>query len=195
MRLHEGTYRPAPGEEDRLDTVLLLRTGTGDCAAAVRRIARRVLAAPRVPYGSPCWYHALLGLLWAGDADGARRHLDTEVGLAHAEGAVPRTAEALAVRGLVHLHQGHPAAAEEDAATRRTCSPGSAPTTATPGRSPAACSSTRRWSGTTWRGPAPSSTPPRRCPGTSPSPGGGSTCCSAPGAPSAGSGRRSAASP
>ncbi|OII68225.1 BREX system ATP-binding domain-containing protein [Streptomyces sp. CC77] len=115
VRLHEGTYRPAPGDEDRLDAVLLLRTGTGDRAAAVRRIARRVLAAPRVPYGSPCWYHALLGLLWAGDADEARRHLDTEVGLARTEGAAPRTAEALAVRGLVHLHLGVPAAAEEDA--------------------------------------------------------------------------------
>ncbi|MFJ4869998.1 BREX system ATP-binding domain-containing protein [Streptomyces sp. NPDC088757] len=116
IRLHEGTYRPGTDEdEDRLERVLLLRTAVGDSAQAVRRIANRFLAAPRAPYGSPTWYHALLALLWAGDADKARRHMDTEVRLARAEGTVTRIAEALAVRGLVQLHRGQLADAGDDA--------------------------------------------------------------------------------
>ncbi|MER7520488.1 BREX system ATP-binding domain-containing protein [Streptomyces sp. NPDC126499] len=117
IRLHEGTYRPGSGDEgqDRLERVLLLRTASGDSAQAARRIADRFLAVPRAPYGSPTWYHALLALLWAGDADEARRHMDTEVRLARAEGTVTRIAEALAVRGLVQLHRGQLADAEDDA--------------------------------------------------------------------------------
>ncbi|MGW6603183.1 BREX system ATP-binding domain-containing protein [Streptomyces sp. NPDC055036] len=115
IRLHEGTYRPGDGDEDRLERVLLLRTAAGDSAAAVRRIADRILTVPRAPYGSTTWYHALLALLWAGDVDEARRHMDTEVRLAHAEGTVTRIAEALAVRGLVQLHRGLLAEAENDA--------------------------------------------------------------------------------
>ncbi|MFB7863278.1 BREX system ATP-binding domain-containing protein [Streptomyces sp. NPDC056069] len=121
VRLHEGTYRPGPEAgygaeaEDRLERVLLLRTAAGDSAQAVRRIADRFLAAPRAPYGSPTWYHALLALLWAGDVDEARRHMDTEVRLARAEGTATRIAEALAVRGLVQLHRGLLADAEDDA--------------------------------------------------------------------------------
>lgn len=116
IRLHEGTYHPGAGEgEDRLELILLLRTAAGDSAQAVRRIADRFLAVPRAPYGSPTWYHALLALLWAGDADKARRHMDTEVRLARAEGTVTRIAEALAVRGLAHLHRGQLADAEDDA--------------------------------------------------------------------------------
>lgn len=105
IRLHEGSYRPGEGE-DRLERVLLLRTARGDSASAVRRIAHRILSVPRAPYGSPTWYHALLALLWAGDADDAQRRMDTEVRLARADGDVTRTAEALAVRGLVQLHRG-----------------------------------------------------------------------------------------
>ncbi|MFF5972936.1 BREX system ATP-binding domain-containing protein [Streptomyces sp. NPDC012769] len=119
IRLHEGTYRPGTedgeGGEDRLERVLLLRTAAGDSAQAVRRIADRSLAVPRAPYGSPTWYHALLALLWAGDVDEARRHMDTEVRLARAEGTVTRIAEALAVRGLVQLHRGLLTDAEDDA--------------------------------------------------------------------------------
>ncbi|MFG3346479.1 BREX system ATP-binding domain-containing protein [Streptomyces sp. NPDC048018] len=119
IRLHEGTYRPGPeagdGAGDRLERVMLLRTAAGDSAQAVRRIADRFLAAPRAPYGSPTWYHALLALLWAGDVDEARRHMETEVRLARAEGTTTRIAEALAVRGLVQLHRGLLAEAEDDA--------------------------------------------------------------------------------
>jgi DNA-binding CsgD family transcriptional regulator len=115
VRLHEGTYRPGAGDEERLERVLLIRTATGDSAPAVRRIARRILSVPRAPYGSPTWYHALLALLWAGDADEAQRHMDTEVRLARAEGTVTRIAEALAVRGLVQLHRGLLTEAEADA--------------------------------------------------------------------------------
>lgn len=117
VRIHEGTYRPGDGDEgeDRLERVLLLRTAAGESARSVRRIADRVLAAPRAPYGSPAWYHAVLALLWAGEADEAQRYLDTEVRLAGAEGTVPRIAEALAVRGLVQLHRGLLRPAEQDA--------------------------------------------------------------------------------
>ncbi|MET9953719.1 BREX system ATP-binding domain-containing protein [Streptomyces sp. NPDC006339] len=129
IRLHEGTYRPGVGDgassgtpsgagaggENRLERVLLLRTGAGDSAQAVRRIADRTLTVPRAPYGSPTWYHALLALLWAGDVDEARRHMDTEVRLARADGTVTRIAEALAVRGLVQLHRGLLPDAEDDA--------------------------------------------------------------------------------
>ncbi|MFI8825007.1 ATP-binding protein [Streptomyces sp. NPDC053431] len=121
VRLHEGSYRPGAPDlheaegEDRLERVLLLRTAAGDSAQAVRRIADRFLAVPRAPYGSPTWYHALLALLWAGDVDEARRHLDTEVRLARAEGTATRIAEALAVRGLVQWHRGLLAEAEDDA--------------------------------------------------------------------------------
>ncbi|MFE9765303.1 BREX system ATP-binding domain-containing protein [Streptomyces sp. NPDC005808] len=120
IRLHEGTYRPGEGDEedegeDRLERVMLLRTAAGDSAQAVRRIADRFLAGPRAPYGSPTWYHALLALLWSGDADEARRHMDTEVRLARAEGAMTQIAEALAVRGLVQLHRGLLEDAKDDA--------------------------------------------------------------------------------
>ncbi|MGA5068663.1 BREX system ATP-binding domain-containing protein [Streptomyces exfoliatus] len=117
IRLHEGTYRPGDRDEDRLERVLLLRTAAGNSAAAVRRIADRILTVPRAPYGSATWYHALLALLWAGDVDEAGRHIDTEVRLAHAEGTVTRIAEALAVRGLVQLHRGLLAEAGSDART------------------------------------------------------------------------------
>ncbi|WP_424217527.1 helix-turn-helix transcriptional regulator (plasmid) [Streptomyces sp. BI20] len=139
LRLHEGTAgAPAPEagtpeagtpeadgtpdglgargpEGDRLERVLLARTAAGDSAPAVRRIADRILSVPRAPHGSPSWYHALLALLWAGDVDGAGRHMAAEVRLARAEGAVPRLAEALAVRALVRLHRGALAEAEHDA--------------------------------------------------------------------------------
>ncbi|QNE79583.1 AAA family ATPase (plasmid) [Streptomyces finlayi] len=117
VRLHEGTYRADDrcGGEDRLERVLLLRTATGDSARAARRIANRSLTVPRAPYGSSTWYHALLALLWSGDVDEARRHLDTEVRLARAQGAVTRIAEALVVRALVQLHRGLLADAEDDA--------------------------------------------------------------------------------
>ncbi|NDZ77197.1 AAA family ATPase [Streptomyces sp. SID10853] len=115
IRLHEGTYTPGDEGEDRLEQVLLLRTAAGRSAQAVRRIADRFLALPRAPYGSPPWYHAVLALLWAGDMDEARRHLDTEVLLARAEGTVTRIAEALAVRALVQLHRGPLADADDDA--------------------------------------------------------------------------------
>ncbi|MCQ4083639.1 DUF2791 family P-loop domain-containing protein [Streptomyces sp. RB6PN25] len=115
VRIHEGTYRPGAGDEDRLERVLLLRTAAGDSAPAVRRIAHRILSVPRAPSGSPTWYYALLALLWAGDADEAQRHMDTEVRLARAEGTVTRIAEAVAVRGLVQLHRGLLTEAEEDA--------------------------------------------------------------------------------
>ncbi|MYS05212.1 helix-turn-helix transcriptional regulator, partial [Streptomyces sp. SID6041] len=104
-----------PGEDDRLLRVLLLRTATGDSASAARRIADRLLSVPRAPYGSARWYQALLAQLWAGDAEEARRHIDTEVGLARTDGRATRIAEALAVRGLVQLHRGQPARAEGDA--------------------------------------------------------------------------------
>ncbi|WP_406063088.1 DUF2791 family P-loop domain-containing protein [Streptomyces sp. NBC_01077] len=104
-----------PGEECRLLRVLLLRTATGDSAPAARRIADRLLAVPRAPYGSARWYQALLAQLWAGDVEEARRHIDTEVGLARADGGATRIAEALAVRGLVQLHRGQLARAEDDA--------------------------------------------------------------------------------
>ncbi|GAA2248789.1 MULTISPECIES: ATP-binding protein [Kitasatospora] len=115
VRIHEGTYQPWDGDEDRLARVLLLRTAAGDSAPAVRRIAHRILSVPRAPYGSTTWYHALLALLWAGDVEEVQRHLDTEVRLARAEGTVTRIAEALAVRGLVQLHRGLLTEAEEDA--------------------------------------------------------------------------------
>ncbi|MER6031485.1 BREX system ATP-binding domain-containing protein [Streptomyces sp. NPDC001851] len=115
IRLHEGSYRPGDGDEDRLERVLLLRTARGDSAPAVRRIAHRILSVPRAPYGSPTWYHALLALLWAGDVDDAQQRMDTEVRLARAEGNVARTAEALAVRGLVQLHRGLLTEAGDDA--------------------------------------------------------------------------------
>ncbi|MFF9347441.1 BREX system ATP-binding domain-containing protein [Streptomyces sp. NPDC014734] len=120
VRLHEGSYRPGDPDdgvegEDRLEQVLLLRTATGDSAQAVRRIAHRFLTGPRAPYSSPTWYHALLALLWSGDADEALRHMDTKVQLARAEGSVTRIAESLAVRGLVQLHRGQLADAEGDA--------------------------------------------------------------------------------
>ncbi|MFJ7986502.1 LuxR C-terminal-related transcriptional regulator [Streptomyces sp. NPDC096351] len=107
--------RHHPAEEDRLLRVLLLRTATGDSASAARRIADRLLSVPRAPYGSARWYQALLAQLWAGDAEEARRHIDTEVGLARADGRATRIAEALAVRGLVQLHRGQLARAESDA--------------------------------------------------------------------------------
>ncbi|MET9531356.1 BREX system ATP-binding domain-containing protein [Streptomyces sp. NPDC006649] len=115
IRLHEGTYSPGEEGEDRLEQVLLLRTAAGDSAQTVRKIAGRFLAVPHAPYGSPTWYHAVLALLWAGDMDEARRHMDTEVRLARAEGTVTRIAEALAVRGLVQLHRGPLADAGDDA--------------------------------------------------------------------------------
>ncbi|MFI1929002.1 MULTISPECIES: BREX system ATP-binding domain-containing protein [unclassified Streptomyces] len=117
IRIHEGTYRHGDGVEDRLERVLLLRTATGDSAAAVRRIADRILTVPRTPYGSTTWYHALLAQLWAGDVDEAGRHMDTEVRLAHAEGTATRIVDAHAVRGLVQLHRGQLAEAEHDART------------------------------------------------------------------------------
>ncbi|WP_395364527.1 BREX system ATP-binding domain-containing protein [Streptomyces sp. YH02] len=112
---HPSHGRHHPGEEDRLLRVLLLRTATGDSASAARRIADRLLSVPRAPYGSTRWYQALLAQLWAGDVEEARRHIDTEVGLARADGSTTRIAEALAVRGLVQLHRGQPARAEDDA--------------------------------------------------------------------------------
>ncbi|MFG2835924.1 BREX system ATP-binding domain-containing protein [Streptomyces zaomyceticus] len=113
VRLHEGGHHP--GEDDRLLRVLLLRTAAGDSASAARRIADRLLSVPRAPYGSARWYQALLAQLWAGDVEEARRHIDTEVGLARADGTTTRIAEALAVRGLVQLHRGQLARAEDDA--------------------------------------------------------------------------------
>ncbi|MFI8966895.1 ATP-binding protein [Streptomyces sp. NPDC053493] len=119
VRLHEGTYRPADEAladgGERLERVLLLRTAAGESAPAVRRIADRLLSVPRAPYGSPTWYHALLAQLWAGDVAEAQRHMDTEVRLARADGAVTRIAEALAVRALVQLHRGLLGPAEDDA--------------------------------------------------------------------------------
>ncbi|WP_329284006.1 BREX system ATP-binding domain-containing protein [Streptomyces sp. NBC_00691] len=112
---HHPRHGGHPGEEDRLLRVLLLRTATGDSAAAARRIADRLLSVPRAPYGSARWYQALLAQLWAGDVEEARRHIDTEVGLARADGSTTRIAEALAVRGLVHLHRGQLVPAEDDA--------------------------------------------------------------------------------
>ncbi|MFF2305015.1 BREX system ATP-binding domain-containing protein [Streptomyces sp. NPDC058128] len=112
---HPSRHGRHPGEEDRLLRVLLLRTAAGDSAAAARRIADRLLSVPRAPYGSARWYQALLAQLWAGDAEEARRHIDTEVGLARTDGSTTRIAEALAVRGLVQLHRGQLARAEDDA--------------------------------------------------------------------------------
>ncbi|MFF5784720.1 BREX system ATP-binding domain-containing protein [Streptomyces sp. NPDC012693] len=123
VRLHDGGHDQGgpdggghhPGEEDRLLRVLLLRTATGNSASAARRIADRLLSVPRAPYGSARWYQALLAQLWAGDVEEARRHIDTEVGLARSDGSTTRIAEALAVRGLVQLHRGQLARAEDDA--------------------------------------------------------------------------------
>ncbi|MBP2585351.1 DNA-binding CsgD family transcriptional regulator [Streptomyces sp. PvR006] len=112
---HHSRHGRHPGEEDRLLRVLLLRTAAGDSAAAARRIADRLLSVPRAPYGSARWYQALLAQLWSGDAEEARRHIDTEVGLARTDGSTTRIAEALAVRGLVQLHRGQLARAEDDA--------------------------------------------------------------------------------
>ncbi|MFD4318518.1 BREX system ATP-binding domain-containing protein [Streptomyces sp. NPDC058548] len=112
---HHSLHGRHPGEEDRLLRVLLLRTATGDSAAAARRIADRLLSVPRAPYGSARWYQALLAQLWAGDVEEARRHIDTEVVLARADGSTTRIAEALAVRGLVQLHRGQLVRAEDDA--------------------------------------------------------------------------------
>ncbi|MCX2968952.1 MULTISPECIES: helix-turn-helix transcriptional regulator [Streptomyces] len=91
---------------ERLESIVLVRTARGTGAGAVRRIARTILSVPRAPYGSPSWYYAVLGLLWAGDFTEAQRYVDTEAGLARADGRVTRIAEALAVRGLVCLHRG-----------------------------------------------------------------------------------------
>ncbi|MER8058745.1 MULTISPECIES: BREX system ATP-binding domain-containing protein [unclassified Streptomyces] len=115
VRLLDGSYRPGEGGEGRLERVLLLRAARGDSAPAVRRIAHGVLSVPRAPYGSPPWYHALLALLWTGEVDDALRRMDTEVRLARAEGDVPRSAESLAVRGLVQLHRGLLTEARDDA--------------------------------------------------------------------------------
>ncbi|MEC4020835.1 BREX system ATP-binding domain-containing protein [Streptomyces sp. H27-D2] len=128
-RLHDGTYTlfeprldnraAASGHasmgEERLESLLLLRTAMGDSATAVQRIAHTILSTPRAPYGSPPWYYALLGLLWSGHFGEALRHIDAEVQIACAEGAVTRVAEALAIRSLIQLHRGLLETADDDA--------------------------------------------------------------------------------
>ncbi|MCX4680624.1 DUF2791 family P-loop domain-containing protein [Streptomyces sp. NBC_01433] len=104
--MDDGGCADAPRGLDRLETVILRRTAYGKSASAARRLSRTCLATPRTPYGSPSWYYALLGLIWAGDFDEAQSHIDAEVRLAVKEGAVTRIAEARAVRALLHMHRG-----------------------------------------------------------------------------------------
>ncbi|MEU4075278.1 helix-turn-helix transcriptional regulator [Streptomyces parvus] len=104
--MDDGACADAPRGLERLESVMLRRIGNGDSASAARRLCRMCLATPRTPYGSPSWYYALLGLIWAGDFDEAQSHIDAEVRLAVKEGAVTRLAEARSVRALLHMHRG-----------------------------------------------------------------------------------------
>ncbi|MFI1224511.1 MULTISPECIES: BREX system ATP-binding domain-containing protein [unclassified Streptomyces] len=104
--MDDGACADAPRGLERLESVILRRIAKGESAAAARRLCRMCLATPRTPYGSPSWYYALLGLIWAGDFDEAQSHIDAEVRLAIKEGAVARVAEARAVRALLHMHRG-----------------------------------------------------------------------------------------